>query len=433
MGLIDFWHLAKRRWPIIAVIFVICVGASYGYLRTLPVTYTASSTCYVTMATGTSVNDSYQGGLAAQQRVRSYVDLVTSETVARRVRDQLALNVSTDDLRSRITVTSPPATTLVQISVSDPTATGARQLTNEVVSQFRALVDQLETIQSDAAPAARVAVVDQAQLPSAPSGPQSKRILVLGILAGLVLGLFAAIGRHRLDRRLRTSHDVASLLTVPVLAHIEEGRPSAAGELRRLRTRLTDDRRIRSVLLAPLSPQSRPEIAIGLAQTLGDAGSRVVLVDADTTGQGSSVHLTLQSATGLSELLRLATPLDDAVLPWEEAGIWVLPVGAIDKNTPDLLASRRFGDIMAKLRSEFDHIVLECAPVATAADAVPLARNCDTTLGVVELGRTTSPQVTDALTAFGPDDPRLGGVVVYTHPKRRRGLPRRPGGATDGK
>jgi receptor protein-tyrosine kinase len=315
--------------------------------------------------------------------------------------------------------------------VHDSTADGARRLTDEVVSQFRALVDQLETIESDAAPAARVAVIDQAQTPAAPSGPQGKRILVLGAIAGLVLGLLLAFARQRLDRRLHTSDEVAALLPVPILGIVDEGRPGEAGELRRLRTRLGDDPDVRSVLLAPLSQGSRPEVAIGLARALADTGGRVVLVDADTSGHGSSVHAPHRPAIGLAGLLRRSSPLDNAVTFWDEAGIAVLTMGEIDSRTPDLLDSDRFTEIMDKLRSEFDYVITECAPVTAAADALALARRCDATVGVVELGPATTPQVLGAVATFGPGDPRLTGVVVFS--RRRFTLLHRSGGGAHGR
>ncbi|MBF6064257.1 protein tyrosine kinase [Nocardia terpenica] len=428
MGLIDLWQLLRRRWAIVAVGAVLCLAASYGYLKTLPVTYTASSTCYVSMATGTSVNDSYQGGLAAQQRVRSYLALATSVTVAQRVKDQLGLPMSVDELRGRVSAASPPATAVIVVSAHDGTADGARRITDEVVSQFRHLVDQLETIQPEAAPAARVAVVDKAQLPGAPSSPQRSRILVLGLLAGLVLGSAAAFARDRLDRRLRTSTDLAALAPVPILGIVDDGRPGAPGELRRLRTRLGDDPDTRTVLLTPLSRESLPELAIGLSRTLADTGDRVVLVDADTTGHGSSTHAPVRAETGLAELLRDSSPLDNAIVAWPEAGISMLPLGVIDSRTPDLLSSRRFAEIMTKLRTDFDHIVVEAAPVTAAADALALARRCDATIGVVELGPTTGNQVRGALATFGEGNARLVGIAVFSRQHRSvRNLLRRRG------
>ncbi|MCM6772170.1 protein tyrosine kinase [Nocardia sp. CDC159] len=416
MGMSELWRLARRQWPIIVVTAALCLVAAFAYAKTRPVTYTASSTCYVSMATGTSVNDSYQGGLAAQQRVRSYLDLATSRTVAQRVKDQLGLPVSADELRGRITAAAPPATTIIVISVRDGTADGARRLTDEVVSQFRHLIDQLETIQVDAAPAARVAVVDKAQMPMAPSGPQSTRILILGLLAGLALGGLAALARDRLDRRLRTSNAVEQIVPAPILAIVDDGRPGAAGELRRLRTRLADEPDT-TVLFTSLTPRSQPDVAVGLARALADTDRRVALVDADTTGNGSSQRLPGPVGSGLAELLRRSTPLDDAITAWPEVGISVLPLGTPDLRTPDLLASGRFAEIMSKLRSEYDHVLVEAAPVTAAADAIALARHCDSAIGVVELG-ATAPQVRGALATFGAD--RLSGVVVYSRPGRTR-------------
>ncbi|WP_280276462.1 protein tyrosine kinase [Nocardia wallacei] len=412
MGLTDIWRITRRRWPILLVALVLCTAAAYGYQRTQPVTYTASSTCYVSMATGTSVNDSYQGGLAAQQRVRSYLELAGSETVAQRVKDQLGLRESTASLRGRIGAASPPATTVIVVTARDSTAEGARILADEVVSQFRHLIAQLETIQVDAAPAARVAVVDTARTPGGPSSPQAGRTVLLGVLAGLALGFGAAFVRDRLDRRLRGSGDLAAILPAPILGIIDDGRPGAPGELRRLRTRLGTD--TTSVLLTSLSDRSQPTVTANLARTLADTGDRVVLVDADTTGQGNSGLVPVRAAAGLAELLRGSAPLDDAIAAWPDAGISVLPIGVIDSRTPDLLASERFAEIMSKLHSEFDRIVVEAAPITAAADAIALARHCDATLGVVELGRTTAPQVRGALATLGSGAAQLTGAVAFT-------------------
>lgn len=427
MGLMDYWHLVRRRWPIIVVAVLVCGGGAYAYAGTLPTVYTASSSVYVSMATGTSVNDSYQGGLAAEQRVRSYVDLANSVTVATYVKDQLGLTASVNDLRGRITAASPPATTIIVISATDSTANGARTITDEVVSQFRALVSKLELIQTDAAPAARVDVIDKAQTPTAPTSPQKKRLYLLGILAGLALGLGAAFVRDRLDKRLHTSSDLEGMLPVPILGIIDDGRPGAAGELRRLRTRLTEDPERTTVLLTSLSPHSEPDVAIGLGRALADTGASVVLVDADTSGQGSSKLIPVNAAPGLSELLRSSSSPVDAVTYWPEVGISLLALGGLDFRTPDLLDSDRFGDIMSKLRSEFDYILVEAAPVSTAADAIALARRCDATIGVIELGHTTSSQVRGALATFGHNNERLIGAVVFSRPRHAfRELLQRP-------
>lgn len=417
MGLIDYLRIARRGWLIIVVATLLGIGIAAAYTSTIPTTYEASSRLYVTMATGTSVNDSYQGGMAAQQRVTSYANLATSSNVAERVINDQKLSMSASELQSKIKATFPPATALIDISVTDESPERAKLLTDMVVAQFRRLVDELETTEIGAAPAARVTVVDLAQTPTSPTGPNLKRNLALGLLAGLVLGCLAALVRGRFDRRLRTSNDLANVLPVPTLAIIDVGEPGAEGETRRLRARLTQARGgsdAMTLLVTSFSARSEPEVAIGLSKAFADTGRQVALVDADTTGHGSSEHLPVASDSGLAELLRKRSSPVEALCTWPEAGISVLPLGAVDAHTSDLLASERFAEIVSDLRNRFDYVVVEAAPVTTAADALAVSARCDGAVAVVELGTTTSQQVRGALATFAQGGSGLLGVVAMS-------------------
>ncbi|MFI9508321.1 GNVR domain-containing protein [Nocardia sp. NPDC052566] len=417
MGLVDYWHIARRRWLIIVVVAAVCAVAAAGYVRSSPKVYTASSSMYVSMATGTSVNDSYQGGLAAQQRVRSYMDLASSAEVAKRVIADRGLTMSVAELRGRIKAVSPPATTIVIITVTDATAEGARTLADAVVSQFRALIAELETIERNAAPAARVAVVDKAELPGAPTSPQTSRILALGLLAGLVLGALAAFARDRTDRALRTSNDLEAILPVPILGIIDAGRPGAVDETRRLRTRLLQEGDASTVLVTSLSRESEPEVTTALAKALADTGRHVVLIDADTSRRGVSRGVSTDRTAGLASVLSGAAPVADALIGWPQTGVTLLPMGEVDPQTSDLLASDRFAAIVAKLRTDYDHVLMQTAPVAHSADAIAVAPLCEHSVGVVALGATTAPQLRGALATFG-DNP-LTGAVAYSQPGNR--------------
>ncbi|MFC6010658.1 Wzz/FepE/Etk N-terminal domain-containing protein [Nocardia lasii] len=413
MGLIDMWRIVRQRWLLILAVALVCTGAAAAYAQTIPSTYSASSSMYVSMATGTSVNDSYQGGLAAQQRVRSYLDLASSTTVAARVVDEKGLKVTPEQMRAKITASSPPATSVIVITVEDSTATGARDLTDSAVAQFRRLVDELESIQRDAAPAARVAAVDRAEVPSGPLGPPPSRIVLLGLIAGLALGAGAALLRERTDRSLRTPDAVAAALPVPVLGVIDAGQPGAAGETRRLRGRLLQHDSAKSVQLTSLSPKSEPDVAMALARSLADSEHHVVLVDADTSGGGSTAFITSESP-GLAAVLRGGLPVAKALTPWSETGIAFLPLGAADDKTADLIASGRFAELLTDLTSRFDHVIIETAPVTVAADAIGVAPLCDATVGVVELGALSGPGLRGAVATLGAA--RLTGAVVYTRP-----------------
>ena len=116
----DFFRIVRRQWHILVAVPLLCLAAAGAYVATAPTVYTAHTRLYVSMATGTSVNDSYQGGLAAQQRMASYSYIAGGTTVAERVIDDLGLTISPEELQKKITVVLPPATTLLDISVSAP-------------------------------------------------------------------------------------------------------------------------------------------------------------------------------------------------------------------------------------------------------------------------------------------------------------------------
>lgn len=419
MGLADYWRSARRGTAFIVAGLVVGVAGAAGYSATIPIRYTASSTMYVSMATGTSVNDSYQGGLAAQQRTRSYLELARSAAVAQRVVTERGLTISPDALRARITTSSPPATALLQVSVSADTAAGARDLTDAVVAQFRQLVDQLETIESTAAPAARVAVVDKAELPASPSSPSRAKLLVLGAIAGLILGFGAAVLRQRFDGRLYTVTELAAAVAPPVLGTVDDRWTGAS--MRGVRSALgTTGRAPDTILVTALSGASRPDIARDLARSFADTGARVVYIDADTTAADRSPASGGADGPGLADLLRNPAPAIDAVRWSPDTDIGVLPLGAHDRQTTDLFASARMIAILLELRGEFDQVIVGAAAVDTRADAFALAPHCAGTVGIAELGAITGAGARRATAALARAGGTVAGVIaIRTRPRRR--------------
>ncbi|MFQ6226912.1 hypothetical protein [Nocardia sp. NPDC002869] len=287
MELPDYLRLLRRYWAMLLAGVALGVGLAAYQVQSTPTTYTATSTLYVSMATGTSVADSYQGGLAAQQRVRSYLELVTSDHVVDRVIGQLGLNLDRDELAAAITADTPPATSLLRVSVTDEDPETSRVLTDQVVAQFRALVDELETIEVTAAPAARVAVVDAAQAPVEASGPGGSRLYAVGALAGLLLGAGLAYLLDRLNTRVRDSAELAAL-GQPVLGTVAPGTHREPGELRALRARLPEGK---PLIFTALDAKPEPALVLGSASVLGATGAQVLVIDANTTGHGVSALL----------------------------------------------------------------------------------------------------------------------------------------------
>ena len=66
----------------------------------------------------------------------------------------------------------------------------------------------------------RFSVLYPAGLPKEPIEPQPTKIMAMAIVAGLVLGACAAIGREFLDRSVHDSRALQSEFDLPVLGEI---------------------------------------------------------------------------------------------------------------------------------------------------------------------------------------------------------------------
>ncbi|MGW0182140.1 hypothetical protein, partial [Nocardia sp. NPDC003345] len=377
----------------------------------------------------------------------------------------------------KITADTPPATSLLRVSVTDADPETGRVLADQVVAQVRALIDELETIEATAAPAARVAVVDAAQTPTEPSGPGSTRLLAVGALGGLLLGAAVSYLLDRLDKKIR---DTAELQAVgqPVLGTVALGEPGERADLRALRARLPEAGRL---LVTGLDTRTEPGAVLGLAAVLGATGDRVLVIDADTTGAGVSTLLpeTLRQRTatewpvreensrrelvtaassrttaavrgevfdpptvkldlragatappleeiaaptapggragdGLAAILREEARVDHTLVPWPEESVTILALGSADDRTPDLLASARFDTVLAETAQKFDHIIVDTSP----ADAAAVAPKVTAVLGVVQLGRDRGDHVTATLAALTGAGATVAGVAAV--PRRSR-------------
>ena len=267
-------------------------------------------------------------------------------------------------------------------------------------------------------------IVDSARPPQSPIEPNIPRNLMFAVILGLASGIGLAFMLEGLDNTVRTTEQaqaisgLASLGMIPlgsksaregpnpkrlVIATSKEAvelvtqvRPQSqmAESYRALRTSL-----LLSNLGAPpkvvmvtsaLPQEGKTTTSINTAVVLAQKGVRVLLIDADM--RRPSIHKTLGMGphSGLSNVLTGTTPLEQAitstsVLP----NLFVLPAGTPPPNPAELLASANMRDVLAQLREQYDHIVIDTPPSLSVTDAVVLSPRADAVILVIRSGQTT--------------------------------------------
>ena len=312
--------------------------------------------------------------------------------------------------------------------------------------------------------ASNVRVIERAEVPFRPSKPNVPLNLTLGVLAGLMLGVGAAFSCEYFDQSVKSTQDVEDLLLLPTLATIpnfEQARRATVrgAHVRRLPTSsdgngaarngngTTDAldgqsdlvllrepwsqvaeafRSLRTAVLftargAPpkvvvvtsaVAAEGKTVGSLNLATALAEAGSRVLLLEADLRHPRCHRTLGVDAARGLASVLAGQEELESVIHSLEAPRLSFIPAGAVPPNPAELVSSARMREIVASLRSRYDFVIIDTPPVLPVTDAVVLAREADAVVLVVRGHGTPSGLVREARDRLLMTGAPLLGVVV---------------------
>jgi Mrp family chromosome partitioning ATPase len=102
-----------------------------------------------------------------------------------------------------------------------------------------------------------------------------------------------------------------------------------------------------------------------------------LLVDADLTGPMISSALGLRPERGLEEVVEDGHALADTLIESPNDHLWVLPLRAPVARAREFLASPGWSCLMARLRREFELVLVDGSPMFTGLSAAVLHRSVD--------------------------------------------------------
>ena len=123
--------------------------------------------------------------------------------------------------------------------------------------------------------------------------------------------------------------------------------------------------------------EGRTTLVLTLARALARRPGRTVLVDADLTGPMLSSALELRPELGLEDVVEGGQALADAVIEVPDDHLWILPLRGAVLRPREFLASPGWSCTMARLRREFDLVLVDGSPMFTGLSAAVLHRSVD--------------------------------------------------------
>ncbi|HWG07931.1 MAG TPA: P-loop NTPase [Solirubrobacteraceae bacterium] len=391
--------------------------ANEGTYAGLPAVITADSADPArTMQTATSVVESPSAALVTAQQLRgNWTQKNVGQAVAIQPRgesDIVSVTATANSALGAAKLANTYARTALSLHaslLSKEAKVQVRQLEerekllpageNAAATQLAAQLNALSSVANGHDP--NLSLLQAAPIPTAQAGSSKKLIVALALLAGLVIGVGAAVAIEYLNRRVRDEDELLAIYPLPVLTRVPSlprgAREVGASELmpprvreafRTLQVQLPPGPG-RSIMFTSASPRDgKTSSAVNFALVLAAADYRVILFDFDLrrpdVGRRLNVH------ADFMDLFRMDTTLEELLVePRSAPGLRVISATPQNDVTPLLEAvGRRLPDLLRSARESADYVIIDTPPVGQVSDALRAAMIVDDIVLVSRPGNT---------------------------------------------
>lgn len=389
MTITDFINLTKRYLLSIAAILLASLALSVGAANLVSggATYTATAIAHmeVSAAQDYDSNNPFNHVTRSQlayQKMRNYEALYNGDDTLRTVINQNNLNLTPEKLRETITLTTDPDRLLETVEVTLANKQEAVVIANSIIDTVATQIAEIEGEGTFVVTNISPATEESATL----NALSSKKIVVLGLMLGLILAFTQALYRYLSDNRVRTVADIQSCATTPVLAVLPaaEDRTQA---VRHIRSSLVNAALTTGpVVISALSDTAQSSrIAIELAESFQASSHRVILVDANPDG-AITAKFSMTGKSGFTDLSRTNPSLEHVATDKNATmTLTVIPLGTTPALAPDTLAATAIQQVLCEAAQDYVVII--------DSGIIPSPLNDSVLLLVAAFNSTTTNQV----------------------------------------
>lgn len=280
-----------------------------------------------------------------------------------------------------------------------------------------------------------ISIIDTADVPQKPSSPRLFLNLAIAMLAGLGLGVLAALALEQMDETIADPAEIQRRLGLPLLGtvpNLENVTPEEALRDRKsslvdaylaIQTNLsftTEHGLPRSLAVTSTRPaEGKSTTSLGLATMIARSQRKVILVDGDM--RSPSIHHLggVDHNRGLSNFLAGDDDIASQVFTMSDLGFTAMSAGPLPPNAAELLTGTRLATLIERLLVDYDHVIIDSPPVLGLADAPLIASRVEGVIFAVESRGIRSGLVKTALNRLAGANARIfGGVLTKFEAKK---------------
>jgi capsular exopolysaccharide synthesis family protein len=243
-----------------------------------------------------------------------------------------------------------------------------------------------------------VRVLDPAVVPQRPVKNTAPRLLLLGLIGGLALGMVGAVVMDRVDSKVRYPEQVSHDLGLPILGVLPHLRTKEPGEvveaLRGLRLNVIHEygsaaaQPLVFTVTSPGPGDGKTFLSSNLALAFAEGGHRTLLVDADIRRGLLHRRLKANRQPGLADYLLGQTTADEIVQQTAYPRLSLIGCGTRTQRAPELLDSPPMADLLARVRGEYDVVLIDSPPLTAGVDPYVLGTLTGSVIVVLRTGHS---------------------------------------------
>jgi tyrosine-protein kinase Etk/Wzc len=264
---------------------------------------------------------------------------------------------------------------------------------------------QLEAQISKAAVTSGAVIIDKAILPADPVSPIPINVYTTSILISTVLGIGLILLLRILNPYIYTKEGIEAYTQTPIIGFIRKYYPKDNKEkipvLNDLRSIFAESvRSVRSNLnflasgkkskiiciTSEISGEGKSFVSLNIAASLTLVEKKVLLIATDMRKSKLHYSFHLSNNIGLSQYLSDQNDLDSIIKQTDLPNLDFIPSGPIPPNPSELLHSAKMELLLEKLKTKYDFIILDSAPVGLVTDGKPLIKIADINLFILRQG-----------------------------------------------
>lgn len=262
-------------------------------------------------------------------------------------------------------------------------------------------------------------VLDYPVEPTKPIKPRKLIILILSILVGGFIGVLIALIRNMLQTGVRSRDEVEQATGIKTYIELPKAKKKDTPDLQALKSFIPTLRHKLSqkqhniVMLTSITPdQNQGSITQHLAQYLGQAGQRVLVIDSDLYRGRLAQIFNSNTTSGLAEYLRGQASLDQVVFKTAYPNLSLIGRGQSNDDVSISSHQTRFAELIQQIRTQYDYVIINAAPVLAASDSLIIAQTTGFNLCLVQYAKTQLKDIELAKSYFENAGLEIDGLVL---------------------